>query len=51
MKFYPHGSSGRDQTMVTFDTVRDHITDYIQKSYNYGIDMVNSITERCNLLT
>ena len=33
MKFYPHGSSGRDGTMVTFNTVRDHIIDQIQKSY------------------
>ena len=32
MKFFPHGS-GRDRQTVTYDTVKDHIVHYVQKSY------------------
>ena len=43
MKFYPHGTSGRDGSTVTYDTMKDHVIDQIQKSYKYGIDIAKSL--------
>ena len=43
MKFVPH-YSGRQQT-ATYDTVRDHIIQQIQKTFKHGIDMAKAIWE------
>jgi hypothetical protein len=32
MKFFPHGI-GRDRQAVSYDTVKDHIVQYVQKTY------------------
>ena len=37
MKFYPHGI-GRDRQMVTYDTVKDHLVQVIQKNFKHGQD-------------
>jgi hypothetical protein len=42
MKFYPHGI-GKDQPAVTYDTVKDHIVQYIQKTYRNSQDAAVSI--------
>jgi hypothetical protein len=42
MKFFPHGI-GRDQQAVSYDTVKDHIVQYVQKTYRNGQDAVVSI--------
>ncbi len=42
MKFYPHGI-GRDRQAVTYDTVKDHIVQYVQKTYRNGQDAAVSI--------
>ena len=43
MKFIPH-YSGKQQ-VVTYDTVRDHIVQQIQKTFKYGNDMAKAIRE------
>jgi hypothetical protein len=42
MKFYPHGI-GRDRQAVSYDTVKDHIVQYVQKTYRNGQDAAVSI--------
>jgi hypothetical protein len=42
MKLYPHGI-GRDRQAVTYDTVKDHIVQCIQKTYRNRQDAVVSI--------
>ncbi len=42
-KFLPHYS--RKKQIVTYDTVRDHIEQQIQKSFKYGSDIVKAIRE------
>jgi hypothetical protein len=42
MKFYPHGI-GRDKQAVSYDTVKDHIVQYVQKTYRNGQDAAVSI--------
>ena len=37
-KFYPH-TVGSQQQSVTYDTVKDHIIQYVQKTYKNGIDI------------
>jgi hypothetical protein len=44
MKFSPHGI-GRDKQAVTYDTVRDHIAQYIQKTYEHGQDIAVSLRD------
>ena len=43
MKFVPH-YTGKQQTM-TYDTVKDHIIQQIQKTYKYGLDMAKMLRE------
>jgi len=43
MKFVPHYS--RKQQVVTYDTVKEHIIQQIQKTFKYGSDMVRTIQE------
>jgi hypothetical protein len=42
MKFYPHGI-GRDGQAVSYDTMKDHIVQYVQKTYRNGQDAAVSI--------
>ncbi len=42
MKFFPHGI-GRERQTVSFDTVKDHIVQYVQKTYMHGQDTAVSI--------
>jgi hypothetical protein len=42
MKFFPHGI-GRDGQAVSYDTVKDHIVQYVQKTYRNGQDAAVSI--------
>jgi hypothetical protein len=42
MKFFPH-RIGRDQQAVSYDTVKDHIVQYVQKTYKNGHDATVSI--------
>jgi hypothetical protein len=44
MKFFPHGI-GRDKQAVTYDTVRDHIVQYVQKTYEHGQDIAVSLRD------
>ena len=44
MKFTPHGI-GRDKQTVTFDTVKDHIIQAVQKSYKHGQDIAKSLRD------
>ena len=44
MKFQPHGI-GRDRQTVTFDTVKDHIIQVVQKSYKHGLDIAKTLRE------
>ena len=41
MKFYPHGS-GKGQS-VTYATVKDHIINYVQRTYRHGKDVALSL--------
>ncbi len=43
VKFYPH-SSGQQQSM-TFDTVKDRIIQYVQKTYRHGLDIAKSLRD------
>ena len=42
IKFNPYGSYG-GKVHATYDTVKDHILQQIQKSYKYGEDVVTSL--------
>ena len=42
MKFTPHGI-GRDKQTVTYDTVKDHIVQTVQKNYKHGLDVAQSL--------
>ena len=44
IKFFPHGA-GRDQQTVTYDTVKDHIVSYVQKTYKNGQDIAVSLRD------
>ena len=44
MKFHPHGV-GRDRQTVTFNKVKERIEMKIQKEYEYGRDMAESIRD------
>jgi hypothetical protein len=44
MKFFPHGI-GRERQTVTYDTVKDHIVQYVQKTYKNGQDAAVSIRD------
>ena len=41
-KFYPHGI-GSQQQSVTFDTVKDHIVQQVQKTFKNSIDIAESL--------
>jgi hypothetical protein len=42
MKFTPHGI-GRDKQTVTYDTVKDHIIQTVQRNYKHGLDVAKSL--------
>jgi hypothetical protein len=44
MKFFPHGI-GRDKQTVTYDTVKEHIVQYVQKTYKNGQDVAVSLRD------
>jgi hypothetical protein len=44
MKFFPHGI-GRDRQTVTYDTVKDNIVQFVQKTYNNGQDIAISLRD------
>jgi hypothetical protein len=44
MKFFPHGI-GRDKQAVMYDTVKDHIIQYVQKPYKNGQDIAVSLRD------
>ena len=44
MKFFPHGK-GKDWQTVMYDTVKDHIVQYIQKTYKNGQDIRVSLQD------
>jgi hypothetical protein len=44
LKFYPHGI-GRDRQTVTYDTVKDHIVQFVQKTYDNGQDIAISLRD------
>ena len=44
MKFFPHGI-GRDRQTVTYDTVKDPIVQFVQKTYNNGQDIAISLRD------
>lgn len=43
LKFYPH-TAGRQQT-VTYDKVKDHIIQYIQKTYQQGFNIAKTLRD------
>ena len=42
MKFYMHGS-GKQQQLMTYTTVKDHIVQFVQKTYKNGQDVAISL--------
>ena len=42
MKFYMHGS-GKQQQLMTYTTVKDHIVQFVQKTYKNRQDIVISL--------
>ena len=44
MKFFPHGI-GRERQTVTYETVKDHIVQYVQKTYKCGQDIAVSLRD------
>jgi hypothetical protein len=44
MKFFPHGI-GRERQTVTYDTVKDNIVQFVQKTYNNGQDIAISLRD------
>ena len=44
MKFFPHGI-GRERQTVTYETVKEHIVQYVQKTYKCGQDIAVSLRD------
>ena len=44
MKFFPHGI-GRETQTVTYDTVKEHIVQFVQKTYKNGQDIAVSLRD------
>ena len=44
MKFLPH-TTGTNKLMATYETVKTHIEQYIQKTYKHGQDIAESLRE------
>ena len=44
MKFFPHGI-GRETQSVTYDTVKDAIVSYVQRTYKHGQDIAMSLRD------
>ncbi len=44
MKFFPHGI-GRERRTVTYQTVKEHIVQYVQKTYKCGQDIAVSLRD------
>ena len=44
-KVVTHGVGKQGQT-VTFNTVKDHIVYYVQKSYPFGLDIATSLRDK-----
>ena len=44
MKFTPH-VAGSKKKVATYDTVKDYVLNYIQRSYKHGVDVVKEIEE------
>ena len=44
MKFHPHGI-GRDKQMQTYDSIKDHIVQTVQKTYKNGVDVAISLRD------
>ena len=44
MKFFPHGI-GRERQAVSYNTVKDHIIQYVQKTYKNGQDTAVSLRD------
>ena len=44
MKFSPYGQAGSKSPM-TFDTVKEHILNTIQRTYRHGKDVVDSLSD------
>ena len=42
IKFYPHTVGSQTQS-ITYDTVKDHIIQYVQKTYKNCIDIAESL--------
>ena len=42
IKFFPHGS-GSQQQSITYNTVKDHIIQHVQKTYKNGVDIADSL--------
>jgi len=45
MKFSPYGQIGNNKSPMTFDTVKEHILNTIQKTYKHGKDVVDSLRD------
>ena len=44
MKFLPH-TTGTNKLMATYETVKTHIEQYVQKTYKHGRDIAESLRE------
>ena len=44
MKFLPH-TTGTNKLMATYETVKTHIEQYVQKTYKHGQDIAKSLRE------
>ena len=44
MKFFPHGI-GRERQTVTYETVKEHIVQYVRKTYKCGQDIAVSLRD------
>ena len=44
MKFLPH-TTGTNKLMATYETVKTHIEQYVQKTYKHGQDIAESLRE------
>jgi len=44
MMFYPHGT-GKQQQTNTYESVKEHIVQYVQKTYRYGHDIARSLRD------
>jgi hypothetical protein len=45
MKFFPYGIGRDTQTSVTYDTVKEHILQYIHKTYKNGQNIAVSLRD------